>query len=47
MHGVSFREDEKMIFNWFQGKNRKLFTGIIIAILVLALVIPICANFLL
>ena len=35
-----------MLINWFQGKNRKVFTGIIIAILVLALVIPICASFL-
>ena len=36
-----------MIFNWFQGKNRKVFTGVIIAILVLALVVPIYASFIL
>ena len=36
-----------MIFNWFQGKNSKVFTGVIIAILVLALVVPICASFIL
>ena len=34
---------EKM-FKWFQGKNRKVFTGIIIAILVLALIIPVCVG---
>lgn len=32
------------MFRWFQGRNRRVFTGIIIAILVLALVIPVCVN---
>ncbi len=32
------------MLKWFQGRNRKVFTAIIIGILVLALVVPVCIN---
>ena len=35
-----------MLFQFFQGRNRKMITGFIILILVLAMVVPICISFL-
>ncbi len=34
------------MFQFFQGRNKKIITGIIILILVLAMVIPVCASLL-
>ncbi len=33
------------MFKWFQGRNKRVVTGIIIAIVVLAMVVPVCINF--
>ncbi len=33
-----------MLFQFFQGKHKKAITGVLIAIIVLAMVVPICLS---